>query len=145
MNSTYPARYKDWFSEEITAIFNDGKTLTMVVRGVRFQGSDFDSFEPLDGSDPAQLASFTFFHGSLCNCIIEADILIPVVTAAVIADGLLTFELELGEPLPTCQMDRERLKVWIAFNGQKYVSEGKTGWFEDEMLDLQKSCRPTRS
>jgi len=114
----------------------------MVVRGVRFQGSDFDSFEPQDVSDPAQLASFTFFHGSLCNCIMEADIPIPVMTPAGIADGLLTFELELGEPLPTGQMDRERLKVWITFNGQRYVSEGKTGWFEDEMLDMQKKLPP---
>jgi hypothetical protein len=66
MTTTYRARYKDRFGEEATSILNDGKTLTMVVRGVRFRGTDFDSFEPQDVPDPAQLSSFTFLHGSLC-------------------------------------------------------------------------------
>lgn len=123
-------------------ILNDGKSLTMVVRGVRFHGSDFDSFEPEDEPNPAQLSSFTFFHGSLCFCVIGADVPVPVMTPSGIVDGLLTFELELGEPLPTGQMDRERLKVCLAFNGQNYSSEGKTGWFEGEMLDLQVKLPP---
>ena len=115
---TYSARYKDRFGEEMTTILDDGKALTMVVRGVRFRGRDFDAFEPECVSDPAQLASFTFLNGSLCFCIIEADILVPVVTPTGAVDGLLTFELELGEPLPTGQMDPERLKLRLAVNGQ---------------------------
>jgi hypothetical protein len=63
---TYPARYKDRFSEERTTILDDGEALSMVVRGVRFRGNDFDGFEPQDVADPAQLSSFTFLHGSLC-------------------------------------------------------------------------------
>jgi hypothetical protein len=142
MNATYPARYRDRFGEEPTAILNDGKTLTMVVRGVQFQGNDFDGFEPQDGSDPALLSSFSFFHGSLCFCVIKADIPVPVVTPTGIMDGLLTFELELGEPLPTGQMDRERLKLLLRVNKQTYRSAGKTGWFEDEMLELQSKLPP---
>jgi hypothetical protein len=138
MTTTYPAHYKDRLGEEVTAILNDGETLTMVVRGVRFQGNDFDSFEPQDVSDPAQLSSFTFLHGSLCFCFIEADISVPVMTPTGIVDGLLTFQLELGEPLPTGQMDRERLKMSLKVKEQTYCSEGKSGWFEDEMLDLQR-------
>src|SRR5436853_613325 len=107
--TTYPARYKDRSGEERTTILNDGETLTMVVRGVRFRGKDFDGFEPQDVPDPAQLSSFTPLHGSLCFCVIEADIPVPVVTPTGAVDGLLTFELELGEPLLTGQMDRERL------------------------------------
>jgi hypothetical protein len=48
MKTTYPARYKDRNGSETTAILNDGALLTMVVRGVRFEGNDFDSFEPKD-------------------------------------------------------------------------------------------------
>ena len=142
MTTTYRARYKDRFGDEATTILNDGETLTMVVRGVQFRGNDFDGFEPQDVSDPAQLSSFTFLHGSLCFCAIEADIPVPVVTPTGAVDGLLTFELELGEPLPTGQMDRERLKLSLAVNGQNYSSEGKTGWFEGEMLDLQGRLPP---
>jgi hypothetical protein len=137
VTAVYPARYKDRFGEETTTILNDGETLTIVVRGIRFQGNDFDAFEPQGVSDPAQLSSFTFLHESLCFCVIEADIPVPVVIPSGKVDGLLTFELELGEPLPTGQMDRERLKLRLAMNQQTFCSQGKTGWFEDEMLDLQ--------
>src|SRR5438874_1045939 len=130
MTMTYPARYKDRFGEEGTTILNDGETLTMVVRGVRFRGTDFDSFDPQGVPDPAQLSSFTFLHGSLCYCTIEADIPVPVVTPTGTVDGMLTSELDLGEPLPTGQMDRERLKLALAFSSQNYSSGGKTGWFE---------------
>ena len=142
MTITYRARYRDRFGEEATTILNDGETLTMVVRGVRFRGTDFDCFEPQDVPDPDQLSSFTFLHGSLCYCTIEADIPVPVVTPTGTVDGVLTFELDLGEPLPTGQMDQERLKLRLAVNGQNYSSDGKSGWFEDEMLDVQRKLPP---
>jgi hypothetical protein len=142
MTATYSARYKDRFGEESTTILNDGEMLTMVVRGVRFRGTDFDSFEPQDVPDPARLSSFTFLHGSLCFCNIQADIPVLVVSPYGIIDGLLTFELELGEPLPTGQMDWERLKLGLAVNEKTYSSQGKTGWFEGEMLDLQSRLPP---
>jgi len=142
MTTTYRAWYKDRFGEEDTTILNDGETLTMVVRGIRFRGTDFDGFEPQAVSDPAKLSSFTFLHGSLCYCTIEADIPVPVVTPTGIVDGVLTFELELGKPLPTGQMDRERLKLCLTVNDQTFSSDGKTGWFEGEMLDLQGKLPP---
>src|SRR5579859_2004398 len=129
MMVTYPSRYRDRFGEERTTILNDGETLTMMVRGVRFQGNDFDGFEPKDVSDRDRLSSFTFLHGRLCFCVIEADIPVPVVTPDGIEDGLLTFVLELGKPLPTGQMDQERLKLGLTVNDQTYSSDGKTGWF----------------
>lgn len=142
MTKTYPARYKDRFGQEPTTILDSGESLTMEVRGVRFRGRDFDRFQPESVSDPALLASFSFLHGSLCFCVIEADIAVLVVTPTGAVDGLLTFELKLGEPLPTGQMNRERLKVSLAVSGQNYSSEGKTGWFEGEMLDLQGRLPP---
>jgi hypothetical protein len=142
MTTTYPARYKDRFGDEATTILKDSEALTMIVRGVRFRGIDFDSFEAQEVPDPAHLSSFTFLHGSLCFCIIEADIPVPVVTQTGTVDGLLTFTLDLGEPLPTGQMDRERLNLRLAVNGQHYFSGGKTGWFEGEMVDLQSKLPP---
>ena len=139
---TYSARYKDRYGEERTTILDDGGSLTMVVRGVQFRGRDFDGFEPESGSDPVQLASFTFLHGSLGACVIEADIPLPVVTPTGTVDGRLTFELELGEPLPTGQMDRERLTLRLAVNDQTYSSDGKSGWFEGELLDVQRKLPP---
>lgn len=142
MTTSYSARYKDRSGEERTTIRNDGRTLSMVVRGVQFRGTDFDGFEPQDVPDPAQLATFTFLHGSLCFCVIEADIPVPVVTPAGAEDGLLTFVLELGDPLPTGQMNRERLTLRLTVDGQTYSSDGRSGWFEDEMLDVQRKLPP---
>ena len=135
-SAIYPARYTDRHGEEQTTIANDGEGLTLVVRGVRFRGNDFDRFEPQDVPDPAALP-FRFLRGCLGFCTIEADIPLPIVTPAGIVDGLLTFELTLGEPLPTNQMDLERLKLILVVNGQSYSSRGQSGWFEGEMLDLQ--------
>lgn len=138
----YPARYKDRFGEEQTTISNDGVSLTMVVRGVRFRGNDFDSFEPEGVSAPAELTSFTLHHGSLCACVIEADILLPVVTPSGVVDGLLTFELELGAPLPNGRIDGERLTLRLVVDGRTYCSKGKSGWFEDELLEVQRALPP---
>jgi hypothetical protein len=142
VSSVYPARYKDRFGEESTSIRNHGKTVEMTVRGVEFEGCDFDCLEPKGKPGLEHLSSFTFLHGSLCFCVIEADVPVPVVTSSGIVDGLLNFQVELGEPLPTGQMDRERLTLQLTVNGQTYVSDGKSGWFEDEMLDVQRKLPP---
>jgi hypothetical protein len=123
MIAVYPARYEDRFGEERTTILNDGETLTMVVRGIQFQGKRFDRFEPRGTADPARLSSFMFQHGSLCFCEIEADIPVPIVTPSGIVDGLLTIELNLGKTLPTGQMDRERLKLRLKANEQNFRSK----------------------
>ena len=68
---------------------------------------------------------------------INAEIPVPVVTPSGIVDGLLTFELELGEPLPTGRIDGERLELRLTVNQQSFCSKGDTGWFEDELLGLQ--------
>jgi hypothetical protein len=137
MTTSYPARYRDRSGEERTTIMNAGSALTMVVRGVRFVGNDFDGLDPEDVSDPMRLASFSFLHGNLSSCVVEAEIPVPVVTPDGKVNGLLTFELELGDPTPTGQMDRERLELRLAIGETTYSSDGRTGWFEDEMSDLQ--------
>ena len=58
MLENYPAKYFDKFGEEDTTIKNNGKLLSMVVRGLEFTGAMLDDWEPLDRSDPARLNSF---------------------------------------------------------------------------------------
>jgi Family of unknown function (DUF6304) len=145
MTTTCAARYRDQFGEERTTLLNDGRLLSLTIRGVRFTGYDFDSFEPQAGSDPVQLASFSFRNGSLCQCVMEADIPISVATPGGIVIGLLSFELQLGEPLSTGQMNPDRLALRLQVNDQTFVSEGKTGWFEGEIRSLQSRLPPGTS
>jgi Family of unknown function (DUF6304) len=137
MRAEYPARYRDRVGQELTAITNDGQVLSMTVRGILFQGSDFDSFEPAGEPDPVQLASFTLSRGELCSCIIEAEIPIPVVTPHGMVEGVLAICLELGDPAPHGGIDREYLTLKLILEGQVITSKGWSGWFEDELLDIQ--------
>src|SRR5437879_2312945 len=114
MHVVYPARYEDRLGEEFTSIGNDGKTLSMVVRAVEFQGTDWDSFEPNAPSAPG-VSAFTLQQGSLCACKIEAEIPIPLVMADKTDAGILEVHLELGEPLPNGCLDRQSLKLRLRF------------------------------
>lgn len=138
MFASYPACYRDSFGIEETSIHNDGKTLSMSVRGVAFEGPGLDRLAPTRGPDSARLSSFTFLHGSLCFCVIETDIPLPVVTPRGTVDGILKVDLQLCLPLPTGQMNRERLKLQLNVEEVSYSSGVKTGFFDGEMGDLQR-------
>jgi hypothetical protein len=79
MHATYPTKYRDKNGAETTSISNDGKTLSMIVRGVAFRGSDFDYLEPVIADAGSQLSLFTLEHGELCSCVIDIAIPIPVI------------------------------------------------------------------
>jgi hypothetical protein len=46
------------------------------------------------------------------------------------------------QPLRAHQMDREPLKLRLATDGRTYHSDGKSGWFEGAMLDVQRKLPP---
>src|SRR4051794_39814360 len=95
---TYPTRYRDRHGEEVTAIQNDGQTLSMTVRGVRFAGRDFDDLAPLEGTKATELSSFTLQCDSLCSCEIECQIPMPVVVRGNNEEASLFVRLEFGNP-----------------------------------------------
>jgi hypothetical protein len=75
----YPAVYRDKYGEEVTVIENNGRTLSMTVRGVTFAGDDFDCLEPIGSVNAAQVATFVLSHSNdLCDCEIECDMPIMV-------------------------------------------------------------------
>jgi hypothetical protein len=137
MHAVYPAKYKDRFGVEQTSILNDGKTLSMAVRGVEFRGSDWDSLEP-SGQVFSVEHLFVLQRGSLCSCKIEVEMPIPVVVSDKTENGTLEIELALGDPLPNGSLDKETLLLRLRLGHQVFSSSGQSGWFEDEMLDLQR-------
>lgn len=138
MLAEYAARYRDRVGQELTTITNNGRVLSLAVRGVQFQGSDFDRLEPTGDLDPSQSSSFTLHKGELCSCVIEAEMPIPVVTPHGMVEGVLTVHLELGDPAPNGGIDREYLTLQLQVEDRGFTSKGWSGWFEDEMLDIQK-------
>ncbi|HUX98643.1 MAG TPA: DUF6304 family protein [Candidatus Deferrimicrobium sp.] len=137
--TAYPARYIDDLGEEIVQIWNDGKELTVEIRGVQFYGPNFDSLEPTGNPSPELLDKFTLYLSQdLCNCKILCDIPITLILGSEKISSILTMNLVLGKPDPPRGIDKEDLMLELKYKDKKIVSFGKSGWFEDELLDLQR-------
>ena len=134
----YPAKYTDAYGTEDTIITNDGETLRMTIRGVQFTGTDFDALEAPEDAAPDQLLSFSLHRGDLCACRIECEMPIPIHDNGEDLTGTLRIDLQLGDPAPNGGLDREQLLVVLKYNEQHFAGSGKSGWFEDELIEIQK-------
>lgn len=132
------ARYSDKNGSIETVIENDGKILSLVLRGVEFKGRDFDSLEPIDPTDISRLGSFTLNHGELCACKLTVEIPLAVSVGGQSVQGLLLADLDLGEPRSNGSLNHEMLMLVLIVQDRKYASSGRSGWFEDELLDIQR-------
>ena len=137
MTWEYPATYTDKCGSETTLILNDSHELTILLREVTFAGISFDTLKPRADSDDRLLQKFTLQRRSLCACRITCHI--PISTTDRGGDAILGVDLTLGEPTVNGGLDREDLLLTLDLDGQTYRSSGKTGWFEGELLDLQKA------
>ncbi len=75
---SYPTIYTDARGTENTAITNDGKTLTMWLRGVEFTGGCFEGFIPSEEATPEQLEQFSICLDWLCSYRIEFQMPIAI-------------------------------------------------------------------
>lgn len=139
MEWNYPTKYSDKFSTESTTLYNDGATLSLVLRGVRFAGRDLDSLKPNQAVPEELLNQFTLSHDALCECTLDIQIPVPVVSDDRETDAILDVHLELGVPTRTGAIDRERLSLSLRIANNVYRSEGMSGWFEEELLSLQRA------
>jgi hypothetical protein len=133
----YPTTYTDALGSEPATLANDSETLRLSLRGVEFVGGDFDSLQP-KGAAPEQLKRFTLSQGCLCSCRIECRIPVPIHDHGEYVDGTLLVDVVLGDPAPNGSLDREKLRIVLEYGGQRFAGPGTSGWFEDELLALQK-------
>lgn len=139
-SEAYPAVYRDRFGEVTTTLYNDGKQLRITLRGVEFAGRSLDDWDPDTHVDATLLQSFTFMRSGrdLCEYILEFDMLIPVVFQAEQLQGTLHVLLTLGAEAPNGRVDQEILFLRLTVGDYSFASQGKGGWFEDELLDIQR-------
>jgi hypothetical protein len=133
----YPTEYSDARGIEWTNIANDSETLRVTSRGLEFSGPDFDSLEPPKDAVPDQLQQFSLNQGCLCSCRIKSEIPVPVQDHGKLVDGVLFIDLILGDPAPNGGLDRELLHIVLEYDGKRIVGSGSSGWFEDELLEIQ--------
>ena len=129
--------YSDSKGTEVTTITNDGETLRMFVRGCEFSGGSFDSFFPSHEATADQLEQFSLYDDCLCACQIKCSIPIPIFNPPTQTNGHLEIEVDLGNPTRTGSLDREDLRISLCYEDKRIVGSGKSGWFEDELLEIQ--------
>ncbi len=133
----YPATYQDAAGTETIEIVNDHTTLRTTIRGIDFEGRDFDGLETVADELAVQAAGFTLVIGSLCACELRWEMPIAVGTAEGHEVASLDAHLILGAPTTRGSIDREVLRLRLVFSRGSIESAGTSGWFEDELLDLQ--------
>ena len=111
----------------------------LVLREVQLLGKDFDMLKPDPQTPNALLDKFTLNFGTLCGCTFDIEIETPVLARDKEQRGILAAHLELGQPTHSRGIGRELLRLSLRVDGNAYRSEGTTGWFEDELLSLQRA------
>ena len=134
---SYPTKFTDIHGTEETMIANDGETLRIVLRGVEFVGTNFDSLEPTENATPELLSQFALHHNELCSCCIECTIRILITDGVNQSEGTLFVRLTLGNPAPNGWLDCEHLQIVLTCVHGEFAGSSKSGWFEDELLEIQ--------
>ena len=135
--ATYEGTYTDLRGSEPIAMKNDGETLTTVIRGVIFSGPDFDALSPCPEATTVQLSFFTLSGGDLCSCTFSLEMSLPMNVHDNETEAILRMQLNLGEPSLRGGIDSETLELDLTYDDVNVTSAGKSGWFEDELLNLQ--------
>lgn len=134
---TYPTKYRDAHGEEFTTIENNGQELRIVLRDVSFAGPTPDLLEPEDASGE-RLATFSLCQNCLNACVMEWEMNVLITSVNDCKAAKLLVYFELGNPNPPRGLANEIVRLRLVVDGADYQSSGISGWFEDEMLDLQR-------
>ncbi len=139
---TWPTRFEDHNGVEETAVASDGRTLRVTVRDVTFSGIDFDALAPEPGTPAPLLDRFALNRGTLCSCTLRVLMPLPLMVAGARVEAELEATVALGDPAPHGGIDRESVHLRLRSPGLDLESRGLTGWFEDELLELQARLPP---
>ena len=144
MHVEYPTTYTDKFGQEKTRIYNDGKNLSMQLRGIDFRGASFDDF--VTNMESVDLLKILFpLHpagGYLCSCRIECAIPIIVTNHEQVEHTNLHMRLDLGDPDHRNAIDKEELFLSLSYQDQFFTSYSGRGWFEDALNEIQEQLPP---
>jgi len=133
-----PTIYQDANGSASTTLQTDGKSLRIKIRDAVFEGEDLDSLSPVADTKPESLQTFRIHQECLCDCRFDVEIPIQVTIPNGVEDGLIKARLDFGKPSSKGGLENEVIKLQLKFHDQEFQSTGKSGWFEDELLELEK-------
>ena len=128
--------YTDYRGTEFTELFNDGSHLKTFIRGVEFEGIDFESLEVCETSRITD--RITVWQNQLCDCVINCEIPIQIQTIDNLVDTTLRIEYTLGKPQSDGKsLDEYSLIISLQYDNATYTGDTKSGYFEDEINRIQ--------
>ncbi|MFE2417278.1 DUF6304 family protein [Streptomyces hokutonensis] len=135
----WPGRYTDRHGGEDVVFESDGRQLIRTtIRGVRFESNSMNDLRALGGEPPE--ASFAFFDGGLCSCLLEWEVPLSVaVEGQGVRTAVLACALRLGDPAGhRLGLDAETLTTTLRLDGREYPSSDGGDNFEDALYEIQR-------
>ena len=142
MKANYPAFYADQFGSEETIVKNDGETLSMKVRGVRFTSEDFEDFEFGETVPIERLDEFQIHQGSLCGFSLLCTMPMTLSFPDGDREGQLHVNLVVGQPNERGALDYCDFAFQLVCGDLDLRTEKGHGFFEDGLIELQSLFPP---
>lgn len=135
----FSGRYSDVFGNDDVEFETDGTTLRCHLRGVEIYGTDFELLEPVSSSPPDLVRQFSRWCGCLCSFSLTFDMPIGVSTLAGQVEGRLQAAMFIGD---SARREPSTLRLTLVFEDNHYCGSGRSGWFENELLEIQELLPP---
>ncbi len=138
----YPTTYRDRLGQIETSIHANGSSLRILLRGIAFSGNDFDALAPEQPLSEDERALFTLAQDDLCSCSLSWIMPLTLLSPGGDLAAELHVVLDLGAPRADGGITDERLTLRLVSSVGEHRSSGLSGWFEDELLEIQAHLPP---
>lgn len=129
--TTMPAIFSDRRGSEQIEFQTTGTWLSTKIRGIDFEGREFDSLTPQVASD-----QFDLCHGDLCGCHLRVEMPVRLNSPEEIRHVQIQTNISLGLANERGALDCESVRIGLVLPELSIVSSVDTGFFEDALLSL---------
>ncbi len=128
--------YEDHLGKISGEMTNNGEKVRVMLGEWEFIGAEFDNLEPRNQESLGD--RFRLHHGALCDCKFSFKIPTLISDEYKLVSSELSIIVKLGKPNNRGGLDEERYEMSLVYGSKQIHSSGKSGWFEDELLEIQR-------
>lgn len=133
----YKVKYIDKFGEEETVISSDGSTMYLTLRGIDFEGDDFEMLEGKIDEDKFEYIKYHADLGDLINFRMIVVFPIQIYRADKIIIEHIKFEFEVGSTTKIEGLSPIVNTVELDASFGEFTSQKQVGWFENSIIEIQ--------
>jgi hypothetical protein len=135
----YPATYQDKRGTETTVINSDGSDMFLTLRGIDFEGSDFEMLSGEIDDSKFDYEKYEDGSGDLTNFKMTVEIPIRLFDKATKKTFTepLTINVEVGETVNIQGLDSVINSLTLATSFGDFTFAKKLEWMEDAMIAIQ--------